>query len=84
MILASCGLLRWRSTGFWFLAAREDFDDDHDAAASRARLARVRVSAPIRQAEVNAALDMVDRVEDLYGLYPEEFVGDGAYGNAET
>ncbi len=44
----------------------------------------VEATAPIRQAEVNAALDMVDRVEDLYGLYPEKFVGDGAYGNAET
>ncbi len=44
----------------------------------------VEATAPIRQAEVNAALDMVDMVEGLYGLYPEKFVGDGAYGNAET
>ncbi len=44
----------------------------------------VETTAPIRQAEVNAALDMVDRVEEKYGLYPERFVGDGAYGNAET
>lgn len=44
----------------------------------------VEATAPIRQAEVNAALDMVDRVQDLYDLYPKRFVGDGAYGNAET
>ena len=44
----------------------------------------VETTAPIRQAEVNAALEMVDRVEEKFGLYPERFVGDGAYGNAET
>ena len=44
----------------------------------------VEATAPIRQAEVGAALDMLDRVEEIYGLYPESFVGDGAYGNAET
>jgi transposase len=44
----------------------------------------VEATVPIRQAEVNAALDMVDRVQDLYDLYPKRFVGDGAYGNAET
>lgn len=44
----------------------------------------VETTAPICQAEVNAALDMVDRVQDRFGLYPERFVGDGAYGNAET
>ena len=44
----------------------------------------VETTAPIRQAEVNAALDMVDRVEEKFGIYPERFVGDGAYGNAET
>jgi hypothetical protein len=44
----------------------------------------VEATAPIRQAEVNAALDMVDRVQETFGLYPERFVGDGAYGNAET
>ena len=44
----------------------------------------VETTAPIRQAEVNAALDMVDRVEERFGFYPERFVGDGAYGNAET
>jgi len=44
----------------------------------------VEATAPIRQAEVGAALNMLDRVEEIYGLYPESFVGDGAYGNAET
>lgn len=44
----------------------------------------VETTAPIRQAEVNAALDMVDRVQEKFGIYPERFVGDGAYGNAET
>ena len=44
----------------------------------------VETTAPIRQAEVNAALDMVDRVEEKFGFYPERFVGEGAYGNAET
>ncbi len=44
----------------------------------------VETTAPIRQAEVTAALDMVDRVEEKFGIYPERFVGDGAYGNAET
>ena len=44
----------------------------------------VEATAPIRQAAVGAALEMVDRVEELFGLYPERFVGDGAYGNAET
>ena len=44
----------------------------------------VETTAPIRQAEVNAALDMVNRVEEKFGIYPERFVGDGAYGNAET
>ncbi len=27
---------------------------------------------------------MVDRIQDLYGLYFERFVGDGACGNADT
>jgi len=44
----------------------------------------VETTAPIRQAEVGAALDMLDRTEARTGLYPERFVGDGAYGNAET
>ncbi len=44
----------------------------------------VEPTAPIRQAEVSAALDMVDRVQEIFGIYPEKFVGDGAYGNAET
>ena len=35
----------------------------------------VEATAPIRQAEVGAALDMLDRVEEIYGLYPESFVG---------
>lgn len=43
----------------------------------------VETTAPIRQAEVNAALDMVYRVQESFGLWPERFVGDGAYGNAE-
>ncbi|MEO0960201.1 MAG: IS1182 family transposase [Pseudomonadota bacterium] len=44
----------------------------------------VETTAPIRQAEVSAALDMLDRTQARTGLYPERFVGDGAYGNAET
>ncbi|MEM9046887.1 MAG: IS1182 family transposase [Pseudomonadota bacterium] len=44
----------------------------------------VETTAPIRQAEVNAALNMVDRVEEKFVFYPERFVGDGAYDNAET
>ena len=44
----------------------------------------VETTAPIRQAEVNAALDMLDRTQARTGLYPERLVGDGAYGNAET
>ncbi len=49
-----------------------------------AAIVDVETTAPIRQAEVNAALDMVDRVEETFGMHPEKFVGDGAYGNAET
>ncbi|MEL6576850.1 MAG: IS1182 family transposase, partial [Pseudomonadota bacterium] len=44
----------------------------------------VETTAPIRQAEVSAALDMLDRTQARTGLYPERFVDDGAYGNAET
>jgi len=35
----------------------------------------VEATAPIRQAEVGAALNMLDRVEEIYGLYSESFVG---------
>jgi hypothetical protein len=44
----------------------------------------VEATAPIRQAEVGAALDMIVRTRDRFGLYPEMLVADTAYGSAET
>ncbi|MEM6624494.1 MAG: hypothetical protein AAF674_19905 [Pseudomonadota bacterium] len=38
----------------------------------------VETTAPIRRAEVNAALDMVNRFEERFWVYPERFVSDGA------
>ena len=40
IVVVSCGILTWRSTGFWHLTAVEVFDGDHCAATFRARLAR--------------------------------------------
>ena len=37
-------------------------------------------TAPIRQAENRAARDMIERVMDRFGLYPERLVGDTGYG----
>ncbi len=37
----------------------------------------------IRQAEVGAARNMIERVMDRFGLYPEHLAGDSAYGAAE-
>ncbi len=44
----------------------------------------VEATAPIRQAEVGAALDMIARTRDRFGLYPEKLVADTAYGSAEA
>ena len=44
----------------------------------------VEATAPIRQAESGAALDMIERTRDRFGLYPEKLVADTAYGSAET
>ncbi|MEM9763923.1 MAG: hypothetical protein AAF968_15685 [Pseudomonadota bacterium] len=38
----------------------------------------VETTAPIRQGDVSAALDMLDRIRARTGLFPERFVGDGA------
>jgi transposase len=44
----------------------------------------VEATAPIRQAEVGAAMDMITRTRERFGLYPEKLVADTAYGSAET
>lgn len=44
----------------------------------------VEATAPIRQAEVGAALDMIVRTHDRFGLYPEKLVADTTYGSAEA
>lgn len=44
----------------------------------------VEPTAPIRQAEAGAAMDMVVRTRDRFGLYPEKLVADTAYGSAEV
>ena len=44
----------------------------------------VEATVPVRQAEVGAALDMVTRVRDKFGLYPEKLVADAAYGSADA
>jgi hypothetical protein len=44
----------------------------------------VEATVPIRQAEVGAALYMVTRVRDKFGLYPEKLVADAAYGSADA
>ncbi len=43
----------------------------------------VETTAPIRQAENRAARDMIERVMDRFGLYPERLVDDTGYGSAE-
>ena len=43
----------------------------------------VEATRAIRQAEVGAAQTMIERVMDLFGLYPESLAGDSAYGAAE-
>ncbi len=43
----------------------------------------VETTTPIRQAEVGAAKQMVERNQALFRLYPERFVGDAGYGAAE-
>jgi hypothetical protein len=44
----------------------------------------VEATAPIRQAEVGAAMDMIARTRERFGLYPEKLVADTAYGSAEA
>ena len=44
----------------------------------------VEATAPIRQAEAGAAMDMIYRTRERFGLYPEKLVADTAYGSAET
>jgi len=43
----------------------------------------VETTAPIRQAEVGAARDMIQRTRDRFDLYPELLAADTAYGSAE-
>ncbi|SSC69707.1 unnamed protein product [Ciceribacter sp. T2.26MG-112.2] len=43
----------------------------------------VEASRAIRQAEVGAARTMIDRTQDIFGLYPERLAADTAYGSAE-
>ena len=42
----------------------------------------VEATAPIRQAEVGAAQEMILRAKDRFGLYPEMLAADTAYGSA--
>jgi hypothetical protein len=44
----------------------------------------VEATAPIRQAEAGAAMDMIERTRERFGLYPEKLVADTAYGSAEV
>ena len=44
----------------------------------------VEATAPIRQAEAGAAMDMIYRTRERFGLYPEKLVADTANGSAET
>jgi len=43
----------------------------------------VEATAPIRQAEVGAAREMILRTRDRFGLYPEHLAADTAYGSAD-
>lgn len=43
----------------------------------------VEASRAIRQAEVGAARTMIERAQDIFGLYPERLAADTAYGSAE-
>lgn len=44
----------------------------------------VEPTAPIRQAEAAAALDMIERTRDRFGLHPTKLCADTAYGSAST
>ena len=44
----------------------------------------VEATAPIRQAEAGAALDMIERTRDRFGLSPAKLCADTAYGSAAT
>jgi hypothetical protein len=43
----------------------------------------VEASRAIRQAEVGAARTMIERAQDVFGLYPERLAADTAYGSAD-
>lgn len=43
----------------------------------------VEPTAPIRPAEARAARDMIDRVQERFGIKPDKLVGDTGYGSAE-
>lgn len=49
----------------------------------RCRAGDVEATAPIRQAEVGAAREMILRVKDRFDLYPEMLAADTAYGSAD-
>jgi hypothetical protein len=40
-------------------------------------------TAPIRQAEVGAVRDMLERVAQRFGLHPQKLAADTAYGSAD-
>jgi transposase len=44
----------------------------------------VEATAPILQAKAGAAMDMIVRTRERFGLYPKKLVADTAYGSAET
>ena len=43
----------------------------------------VEPTAPIRPAQARAAREMIDRVQDRFGIKPDKLVGDTGYGSAE-
>lgn len=43
----------------------------------------VEASRAIRQAEVGATRMLIDRTQDIFGLYPERLAADTAYASAE-
>ncbi len=44
---------------------------------------RLTIVRAVRQAEVGAARNMIERMKDRFDLYPERLAGDRAYGTAE-
>ncbi len=49
--------------------------------ADHAVIVDVEATRSIRQAEVGSARAMIDRTNERFGLYPERFIADGAYGS---